>query len=326
MTSRPIWINLGLLGALMALMGLIYWQHTGARAVPGLMADLRSDDRQAQTLAALHLKQIGSAAKPAVPLLVELATSSGTSALHGEAASTLPFIDLSAARQVMIHYMPTLQDPDSQMRREAVSSLGALGPVAKSSVPSLFVMLDDPDTIVRDRVVRALGSIGLPPDMVVQGLIQALHDPEWTVRHAAVAQFAFSGYAGPQSLSVLQELTKDSNRTVAQLARSAVASAQRPIPVSVHLLTLSQPVDRTYTLLQLVKLGPRASEAVPKLTTLLSSEFPLERFLAARALEAIGPAAKGAVEGLRRSIRDSDPIVREAVAEALQAIEIHRQS
>ena len=36
----------------MALLGLVYWQHTGARAVPGLIENLQSEDRQAQH--ALH--------------------------------------------------------------------------------------------------------------------------------------------------------------------------------------------------------------------------------------------------------------------------------
>lgn len=36
MTLRRIWLNLGGLGVLIALLGFVYWQHTGARPVPGL--------------------------------------------------------------------------------------------------------------------------------------------------------------------------------------------------------------------------------------------------------------------------------------------------
>jgi len=193
-------LNLGALGLLIALLGLVYWQHTGARAVPGLIEDLQSEDRQAQQLAAAHLKDIGPSAQPAVPLLVQLATSDRRSHLRSEAAGALPSIDLTAARHVMMHQLPILQEPDDQVRSEAVSVLGALGPVAKPAAPSLLMMLNDPVTTVRDQVVRALGSIGLPADRVVRGLTQALRDPEWTVRHAAVTQFAFSSYAGPDSI------------------------------------------------------------------------------------------------------------------------------
>lgn len=320
MTKRQIWLNLGGLGLLIALLGLVYWQHTGERAVPGLMEDLQSEDRQAQQLAALHLKDIGLAAKPAVPLLVELATADGKSRLHSEAAGALPTIDLRAARQVMAAWLPKLHDQDPQVRREAASVLGAIGPVAKPATPSLLATLHDPNVNVRGHVVRALGAIGLPTDKVIQGLLAALRDPDWTVRHASVTQFSFSGFSSPESLTLLHELTNDANQTVAQSAKSAVASADRPIPISIQLLTLDQPMDRTYPLLQLAKLGPRAAEAAPKLAALLSAEKPLERYLAACALESIGPAAKGSLHLLEQAAHDSDPIVREAIAEARLSI------
>jgi len=295
----------------MALLGLVYWQHTGARAVPRLIEDLQSEDRQAQQLAALHLKDIGLAAKPAVPLLIKLATSDGRSRLHSEAAAALPTIDLSAARQVMTHYLPKLQDQDAQVRLDAISVFEALGPVAKPAVPSLIAIMNDPDTVVRDRVVRALGAIGIPTDTVMPGLIRALHDPEWT---------AFSGFSSPDSIAVLRDLTEDPNQTVAGLAQSAVNSVERQIQASTYVFMLNQGTNRTYTLHQLAKLGPRAAETVPALAAVLTAEQPLERYLAACALESIGPAAKEAVTALQQAAQDPDPIVRESVAQALQSI------
>ena len=320
MTQKHIWLNLGGLGVLIALMGLVYWLHTGARAVPGLMEDLQSDDRQAQQLAALHLKDIGLPAKPAVPLLIKLATSDDRSRLHSEAAAALPTIDLSAARQVMTHHLPKLQNQDAQIRRDAVSALEALGPVAKPAVPSLIAIANDPDTLVRDRVVRALGAIGTPADTVMQGLIKALRDPEWTVRYAAVTQFAFSGFSSPDSILALRDLTKDPNQTVARLAQSAVNSVEREIQASTYVFMLDQRTNRTYTLHQLAKLGPRAADTVPAIAVVLTAEQPLERYLAACALESIGPAAKEAATALEQAKKDPDPVVREAVAQALQAI------
>jgi HEAT repeat protein len=320
MTTRHIYLNLTALGVLMALLGLVYWQHTGARAVPGLMEDLRSEDRQAQQLAALHLKDIGLAAKPAVPLLIELATSDDRSRLHSEAAAALPTINLIAARQVMTHYLPKLQDQDAQIKLDAVSALEALGPIAKPAVPSLIGIMNDPDSVVRDRVVRALGAIGIPADTVMRGLIEALRDPEWTVRYAAVTQFAFSGFSSPDSLAALRDLTKDPNRTVAGLAQSAVNSVERQIQASTYVFMLNQGTNRTYTLHQLAKLGPRAAETVPAVAAVLTAEQPLERYLAACALGSIGPAAKEAVTALQQAAQDPDPIVRESVHQALQSI------
>jgi HEAT repeat protein len=300
MTPRQIGFNLAGLVVLIALLGVVYWQHTGTRAVPRLIEALQSSDLQAQMLAAQGLKDIGVPAQIAVPLLVELATVDRRSSIHSEAAGALPPIDLSAARKVMAVSLPKLQDPDPQVRRD---------------------IINDPNTVVRDRVVRALGAIALPGDTVMRGLLQALRDPEWTVRYAAVTQFSFDGLSSQESLAALKDLTHDSNQTVARLAQSAATSAEHPIAISVHLLTLDQSTDRAYPLLQLAKLGPRAAEAVPKLSALLNADKPLERYLAACALASIGPAAKDAAPALQRSLQDSDPIVREAVAEALQAIE-----
>jgi len=320
MTHKQIWLNLGGLGLLIALLGIVYWQHTGPRAVPGLIENLQGTDVQAQPLAAMHLGHIGLEAKSAVPALLTIATASPASYAATTAAGALPAIDLSAARQVMDAWLLRLQDSSPQIRRDAAATLGALGPAAKPAVPALVLLLNDQDTAVRERVTRALGSIGLPIDAVMRGLIQALRDPDWTVRHAAVTQFSFSGFSSPESLAVLRDLTKDSNKTVAGLAQSALASAERPISVSVYLLTLNQARDQTYPLLQLAKLGPHAAEAIPKLTTLLASEKPLERYLTVNALESIGRAAETATPALQRSLDDPDPIVREAAAEALQSI------
>lgn len=320
MSTRSIWLNLGGLGLLIALLGLVYWTNTGVRAVPGLIDDLQSDDTQAQALAAMHLGHIGPAASAAVPALVAMATTASISYAATSAAGSLPTIDLSAARQIMEQHLPNLKNPDPQVRRAAAALLGALGPVAKPAVHSLAGMLNDPSTVVREQVVRALGSIGLPHDSVLQGLIQALHDPEPTVRHAAVSQFTFSGFSSPEALAVLRDLTKDSDRTVAQLAQSAVASAGRPIQAAVYAMMLNQGTNRTYTLHQLAKLGQLAAHATPGIAAILTAEHPLERYLAASALEEIGPAAKESAPALQRALHDTDPMVREAVAAALQSI------
>ena len=321
MTNKQIWLNIGGLGLLIALLGLVYWLNTGARAVPGLIEDLQSGDLQAQMLAAEGLKEICQAAQPAVPALVTVATSDSNASLSGAAAGALPPINLIAARQVMTAWVPKLHDPEAHMRGYAASTIGTLGPVAKPAAPTLVKLLSDEDIAVRERATRALGSIGLPIDVVMSGLLQALRDPEWTVRYAAVTQFSFSGFSSPESLAVLRDLTKDSNQTVAGLAQSAVATAERLIQASVYSLMLSQGMNRTYTLHQLAKLGPRAADAVSGIAAVLTTGKPLERYLAASALEEIGPAAQESTPALQRALHDTDPIVREAVTAALQSIE-----
>lgn len=78
MTQKQIYMNLGGLGVLVALLGLVYWLNTGARAAPGLVEMLRADDMQAQILAAQSLGHLGLKAKAAVPDLLTLARSNAT--------------------------------------------------------------------------------------------------------------------------------------------------------------------------------------------------------------------------------------------------------
>ncbi len=318
MTPRQIWLNLGALGLLIALLGVVYWQHTGERAVPGLIEDLQSSDVQRQVLAAEALKAIGLDAKSAVEPLVDAATSPSNPSLSTAAAGALPAIDLSAARKVMNAWTPKLQDPDGQVRRDAASVLGALGPVAKPAVAHLVAALNDPDVLVRDRVTRAVGSIGIPIDLVTQGLIQALRDPEWSVRHAAVMQFAFNEFSREETLPLLQELTADPNQSVAQLAQSAIASADRTIQTDTYVLMLRQGMNRPYALHQLAKQGPRAADATPIVNAILTSEHPLERYLAVCVLEAIGSQTR---DFIKQSTNDSDPVVRETAVDALRLLE-----
>jgi HEAT repeat protein len=152
----------------------------------------------------------------------------------------------------------------------------------------------------------------------MQGLLRALHDPEWTVRHAAVAQFAFAGFPTDDALPALRDLEHDENRTVAQLARSAVASAEREVGTDSYLLMLGQGMNTGYSLLQIAKRGSRSSQAVPAITAILTADRPLERYLAVCALEAIG---KPALAPLRQALGDADPVVREAAADAVRLLE-----
>ncbi len=318
MSPRQIWLNLGALAVLITLLGLVYWEHTGARAVPRLIEDLRSADVQRQMLAAEGLKAIGPEAKGAVELLVAIALSPSNPSLSSAAAGALPSIDLSAARQVMAGWLPKLNDPDAQVRREAMSALGALGPIAKPAVSALVAALNDSDMLVRERAARALGSIGVPVDQVTNGLIQALRDPDWQVRHAVVMQFAFSGFSIQEALPLLRESTKDENPSVAQLAHSAVAAAERELRTETYVLMLRQGMSRSFALTQLAKLGAKAADAIPTLNTVLTSDRPIERYLALCALEAIG---RPSLATLKQAMSDPDPIVRETAAEAVRSLD-----
>ncbi len=321
MTQKHIFLNLGGLVVLIGLLGLFYWQSTGVRAVPAMTAALEDSDSKVRIGAAHMLAEIGPAAKPAVPNLLNLALHDPVLYASTTAAGALGKIDLGAARQVMTANLAALQDPDVQKRRTACAMLGSLGPAAKPAVSALSVALDDPHETVRMHAVGALGEIGIPPALVVSALTRALHDKAPQVRHRALTQFAFSIPPTESVVPHLKELLEDKDRTVASLAQAALNSPHRQgNQAAIYTTMLQMGNANDYTLRQLAQLGPAAAGAVPALIPILRDERPLHRYLAAEVLSAIGPGAREAVPALSAAMQDGDAIVRESVAEALQAI------
>lgn len=322
MTQKQIWLNLGGLVILIGLLGLFYWHSTGERAVPALTESLTDTDPAVRVAAAQALAEIGPAAQPAVPDLLNQALHDPVLYTSTTAAGALVKIDLSAARRVMTAYLPALRDPDVQKRREACAILGSLGSVAKPAVPALSAALDDEQETVRMHAVGALGEIGIPAALVIPALVRALHDKAPQVRHRALTQFAFSIPPTESIMPHLKEMAEDKNPNIAGLAKVALNSPHRQAKdrTAVYVTMLQMGNANEYTLRQLAQLGPKVAGTVPAVIPLLRHSHPLYRYLAAETLAAIGPGAKEAVPALTAALQDGDAIVRESAAEALLAI------
>lgn len=322
MTRKAIYLNIAGLAVLIALLSLTYWLHTGPRAVPRLIEQLKDEDTTARILAAQWLAKLGPDAKGALPALVDLALHDPNQDTSAAAAGAIRTLDLQAAREVVAGYLPALWEANPEARRKACMVLGSLGPVAKPAVASLITMLDDTDELVRERAVGALGTIGIPQTEIVAALTKALHDPASTVRYRAAAQFAFHIPVTVTAVPSLLELRNDKDKSVAALAEVALEHAGQNTRQDVANLVslLERPGEKDYALQQLAQLGPDAADAAPVLISVLRDSLALNRYLAAEALRAIGPAAEEAVPELIAALHDSDPIVTESAAEALEAI------
>lgn len=323
MTPRQLGLHLGGLVVLIGLLGLFYWQSTGARAVPALTESLKSDDVKVRIAAAQALAEIGPAAKPAVSRLLNQALYDPVEYAAIEAARALRSIDLVTARQAMVASLQMLREVDVQTRRKACAVLGGLGPVAKPAVSDLSDLLTDADDTVRVHAVGALGEIGIPAALVIPALAKALRDPAQAVRHRALSQFAFSV---PPTEAVVPDLTRlleDKDRGIATLAQAALNSPHRQAKdrTAVYVTMLQMGSVNDYTLRQLAQLGPEASGTVPAVVPVLKHERPLYRYLAAEVLGAIGPGAKDAVPALIAALQDQDPVVQGSAADALETID-----
>lgn len=323
LASREIKLHLLGLVLFLVLLGLWYWLSTGARAVPTLIDMLQDDDPSTRIVAAEQLGQVGPAAQAALPRLLAQATNDGSQHANTTAAAALKSIDLTAARQVMTHFIPRLQDPDAQQRRTACAVLGSLGPVAKPAVPALLPLAHDSDELVRRNALMALANIGIPSPPIVAAVLEGLRDSSAVVRRTAASQFAFTIPLTQPVVTALTPLLSNPDRSMATLVRSALDKAKPDDATQLESLGMmvQHSAARDYALHQLAQLGPAAGDALLPVLPLLQDDRPLVRYLTAEAIGAMGVSAKQALQPLQQQRQDPDPVVREAVADAIAGIE-----
>jgi HEAT repeat protein len=322
LSSREIRLHLLGLVLVLGLLGLWYWFSTGVRVVPTLIELLKDDDPSTRIVAAEQLGQVGPAARSAVPQLLNQATQDGSQHANTTAAAALKWIDLTAARRAMTHFIPRLHDPDVQQRRTACGVIGSLGPIAKPAVPALLAAAHDADALVRRNALIALASIGIPSSPIGVALLDGLRDSSSLVRQTVVAQFAFTVPLTQDAVTALTSILNDPDKGIATLARTALDKPRAGDAAHIESLgmMLGHASARDYALHQLAQLGPAASDALPPILALLNDEQPLIRYLAVETIGGMGAAARQALRALQQH-QDSDPVVLAAITEAVSRIE-----
>jgi hypothetical protein len=157
----------------------------GHRAVPKLIAALKSPDAPVRSSAAGVLAQLGSEAEEAHDALTDALTDPDLH-VRSAAADALLRVAPSARFNVdsLIQMLNGGQDLD---RNNAAIALRDLGPQAAKAVPALTRALKDSYWAVRVNAANALGSIGPAAASAVPALTEALKDPEPRVQSSAAA-------------------------------------------------------------------------------------------------------------------------------------------
>ena len=270
--------------------------ETGEAAVPGLIKALDNDE--VSYWACIVLRDIGPAAKDAVPALTE-----------------------------------KLKDPREEIRMQAVLALGAIGEAAASAVPQIAAALEDEH--VAPAATFVLGELGTIPadaeptirantkserpglravsywalarvnldDMelrreAVVELVARLKDENPQVRQVAARALAALPPAPELVIPIWEEAMKDADAKTVYHALDALATLGEPaVPRMVGLLETHDQlrVEVTYVLGQM---GPAAAPATDALAKLVADEDLQLATEAALALGKIGPAAKDAVPAL----------------------------
>lgn len=276
----------------------------GEAAVPGLIKALDADETE--YWACVVLRDIGPAAKDAVPALTE-----------------------------------KLNDPREEIQIQAILALGAMGEAALSAVPQIAAALGNEHVApVATFALGQLGSIPGDAEPVIRSNAQSGHPglrtvSLWTlarvhlddleVRRAAMTELiarlkderpqiravAARGLAAlppaPEvAVPLWEEAMKDADATIVLHALDAIASLGAPaVPRLASLLDTHEQlrVEVTYILGQM---GPEAAAATEALAGLLADEDVHLATEAALALGKIGPAAKSAVPALCAVLEHDD--------------------
>jgi hypothetical protein len=201
------------------------------------------------------------------------------------------------------YWVRALDRPDTEVRRQAIFALGAIGSDAAEAVPTLArILTEDPDRSVRQQAALALAKMDLASAPAIPALARALdEDEDPAVRmNAAIALSRLGTQARPAVPVLVKALQRRDNRT----------------NLKTFLFTIE---EMAATALGRATVG--TSEGVaPLLEALPDARTASERRLLAHALGEIGPPAKAAEPRLRALLADDSLEVREAAKESLDKI------
>jgi RNA polymerase sigma-70 factor (ECF subfamily) len=266
-------------------------------AIAGVLKNRYNDERAA---AAKALSDLGPAAGPAVPQLVEALRTEDCGYVGDWVREALIQIGPAAVPALV----KALQDSDKERRVLVVWALAGGGAAA---APPLTEALRDEASEVRARAAESLGSLGLKGKAAVPALVEALNDPDREVRYKVADAL---GSIGPDAKEALPALNRVWQRGKDDYVRSAVTRGLWKI----------DPVQAIQAGVRYKDIGPYAKYAVPALVEGLKDKDPHVRELIAATLGEIGPNAEPAVPALRQALQDEDADVRNAAAQALQQI------
>jgi RNA polymerase sigma factor (sigma-70 family) len=204
-----------------------------------------------------------------------------------QAASALGEMGPRARKAVPALIRVARHDNDKAVRRAAVEGLGGIGPQAKEAVVLLVELLLDEEDDLAYFAAEALGGLGKEARLAVPALTRALRSRYTSVTYGAARAL---GKIGPPARAAVPELLRH-RRNVTDCIRAEVAVAlwrvekhPQAIPMLIEHLRDPSACDRGSAALCLAELGPDAKAAVPALLAALDDNQHLVNVRSAYAL------------------------------------------
>ena len=267
----------------------------GPAAVPALISVLGEEDLRG--LAAMILGDLGSAAKPAVPALLEAA-----------------------------------RDSRLEVRREAYLALAAIGPdaiEAKSELLKTLAEKGNPGQVgaayalvkmsAREAIPELRKHAGGPvPEGQPERMLQAVS--AWGLLQFNPDDKEIVALAMPKIIAMLQSPVTVARREGANALAMLGSRAAEAIPALLKALPDEEAEVRADVLHALGEIGLKDAKAVAAVIPLLHDESPEVRVAASVALGRAGAAAAGAVPLLQQAVEDGSPMEQTVAVWALLKI------
>lgn len=196
----------------------------GAISVAPLTKALSHKDVQFRWWAVLTLRNLGKAARPAVPKLIELLKDKDSS-LRSMSALALGQIG-GPSKTLVPALLARLDDKARDVCANAAQALAQLGPTAKSAVPELAKRLGEAKEARRRKLLaECLGRFGPSAAAAAPTLVERLkNDKDWLVRASSAEALGKIGVRSKDVMAALKDALKDKRDAVKYSAEDALNS------------------------------------------------------------------------------------------------------
>jgi HEAT repeat protein len=286
---------------------------------------LKSGDSPERDQAARHIGWGGSAARSAIPVLLELLDAVRKEDYPDpEFRCLLTWALGRIGRETLPHLTALLADEAEDVRAEAARSLGRMGRIGDAAISKLVKALKDERETVRMAATEALGYLETDTLEVLKALVGGLANPEGELRKAAclaleihgksavpVLHDAIEGAGARQFVLILEVLSRIGKEgDIPEISKETVGRIARD-------LTASDAHLRRDAARALGRMGQRAAPVMEMLLFALKDRDQEARLCSIEAIGRIGPACKSAVSHLREELRRDDALFRRRAAQAL---------
>jgi HEAT repeat protein len=199
----------------------------GKDALPTLLqccADPTCNNQEALVDLIGHMRDLGEAAAPAVPIICNLLEQADPDLRNTCAAAlgnlgAVPELSVPALAAALTN---ALQNQLSLLSRKCAEALGKFGVSSSNAVPVLCAALKSPDGITTEEAARALGKIGAHGELAVPTLIRYLRDGATRHWKYAIEGLIPYGDAAQEAIPLLQQALEDPDHDTRALAQEAL--------------------------------------------------------------------------------------------------------